>query len=785
MSTIYEQLNPEQQKAVYQTEGPLLILAGAGSGKTRTLTHRIAYLIDEKDVNPWNILAITFTNKAAGEMRERVDRLVEFGAESIWVSTFHSTCVRILRRHIESLGYSTSFSIYDTDDQKTLLHQVMKKLDVDQKMYKDRVVMKYISSAKDNLISPEKFCKDASGDYRMMQIGEIYTEYQEALKKNNALDFDDLIMKTVELFRTNEEVLDYYQNRFRYIMVDEYQDTNTAQFELVRLLAAGSRNLCVVGDDDQSIYKFRGANIRNILDFETYFPEAVVIRLEQNYRSTQNILDAANDVIRNNTGRKEKRLWTENEAGKKVTLKGYDNAIVEADQITEEIRNAHHAGAAYSDYAILYRTNAQSRALEERLVNKGIPYQLVGGINFYQRKEIKDILAYLKTVDNGSDDISAARIINVPKRGIGAATIGKVQAFAAEQGISFYEALQNAPYIPTLSRSRALSKIQHFVEQISLFRTMAENYPLHELIENVLETSGYMQELENDDTIENQTRLENIQEFINKAADYEDHAEGEATLSAFLEEVALVADIDRMDEEEDKVILMTLHSAKGLEFDYVYLCGMEDGLFPSSMSINSDDPSDLEEERRLAYVGITRARKELTLTWARQRMVNGETRYSRVSRFCTEIPASVLSTNTRGNGMYGSGAYGTGKSESSVHRYSETESSAYGYSGSAGSANATGLTGSSSYGMGGHKAQSGSFVPIRKQVDKEALGRQFKVEKMDSLSYEVGDRVKHIKFGEGTVLSIINGKRDYEVSVNFDKFGQKRMFASFAKLQKI
>lgn len=768
MNTIYELLNPEQQKAVYQTEGPLLILAGAGSGKTRTLTHRIAYLIDEKEVNPWNILAITFTNKAAGEMRERVDRLVEFGAESIWVSTFHSTCVRILRRHIECLGYTTSFSIYDTDDQKTLLHQVLKKLDVDPKMYKDRVVMKYISAAKDNLISPEQFCKEATGDYRQMRIGDIYTEYQEQLKKNNALDFDDLIVKTVELFRNNPEVLENYQNRFRYIMVDEYQDTNTAQFELIRLLADKYRNLCVVGDDDQSIYKFRGANIQNILGFETYFPDATIIRLEQNYRSTQNILNAANEVIKNNTGRKEKSLWTENEEGRRVKLKMYDTAMQEADHITDELMVAHDDGFAYKDCAILYRTNAQSRVLEERMVNKGIPYQLVGGVNFYQRKEIKDILAYLKTIDNGSDDISVARIINVPKRGIGATTIGRVQAFADDQGISFYEALRNAEYIPSLAKGRAVNKLVNFVEQIAVFRVLEKNHTLSELIEAVLDKTGYRQELEDEDTIEAQTRLENIQEFINKAVDYEKNAKGEVSLSAFLEEVALVADIDRMDEEEDKVLLMTLHSAKGLEFDKVYLCGMEDGLFPSSMSINSDDPGDLEEERRLAYVGITRAKKELTLTGARQRMVNGETRYSRVSRFCTEIPPILLDTNTGRRltaGIHFSGTGGNSTGNGNVHQ-----------------------TGGSSQQADFHsrrtfaaKSGNGSFS----EAAKSGLGRQFKVEKMDTLSYEVGDRVKHIKFGEGIVLSIIDGKRDFEVTVDFDQVGTKRMFASFAKLKKI
>ncbi len=794
MSSIYERLNPQQQEAVYQTEGPLLILAGAGSGKTRTLTHRIAYLIDEADVNPWNILAITFTNKAAGEMRERVDQLVEFGAESIWVSTFHSTCVRILRRHIEYLGYSNNFSIYDTDDQKTLLHLVMKKLDIDTKMYKDRVVMKYISSAKDQLISPEQFCKEAAGDFRQMRIGDIYTEYQEQLKKNNALDFDDLIVKTVELFRNYPEVLEYYQNRFQYIMVDEYQDTNTAQFELVHLLAKKYRNLCVVGDDDQSIYKFRGANIQNILGFEQYFPDAKIIRLEQNYRSTQNILNAANEVIRNNSGRKEKSLWTENEEGRKVKLKLYDNAIQEADQVTEELIQAHNRGYDYKDCAILYRTNAQSRVLEERMVYKGIPYQLVGGVNFYQRKEIKDLLAYLKTIDNGNDDLAAARIINVPKRGIGATTIGRVQAFADEQGISFFEALRNAEYIPTLAKGRAVSKLLKFVEQISVFRTMAENYSISELIENILDKTGYREDLENDDTIEAQTRLENIQEFINKAVDYE-KKEAEPSLSAFLEEVALVADIDRMDENDDKVLLMTLHSAKGLEFDKVYLCGMEDGLFPSWMSINSEDPSDLEEERRLAYVGITRARKELTLTGARQRMVNGETHYQKISRFCTEIPMNLLDTNIRkrsedvlgANSAERGSRFGGGMTERGTHFCGGITERGTHFGGSMGE---RGRLGSMGEGSGVNFKSERTFAAhagahANKDTIKSGLGRQFKVEKMETLPYEINDRVRHIKFGEGTVLQIQDGKRDFEVTVEFDQVGTKKMFASFAKLVKI
>ena len=639
--SIYDTLNPKQKEAVLHTDGPLLILAGAGSGKTRVLTHRIAYLIDECGVNPWNIMAITFTNKAAGEMRERVDNLVGFGAESIWVSTFHSSCVRILRRHIENLGYTTSFSIYDSDDQKTLMRQVFKTLDIDTKQFKERSVLSAISSAKDKLITPEEFLLNAGGDFREKKTGEIYKEYQKQLKKNNALDFDDLIVKTVELFQNNPQILDYYQERFRYIMVDEYQDTNMAQFKLVSLLASKYRNLCVVGDDDQSIYRFRGADIQNILSFENTFPGTMVIKLEQNYRSTQNILDAANEVIRHNFGRKDKTLWTANGEGDKILFKQFDTAKDEADFVVRQIRDS---GYSYQDQAVLYRTNAQSRLLEERCIFYNVPYRLVGGVNFYQRKEIKDILAYLKTIANGVDDLSVIRIINVPKRGIGATTIGRVTAFASEHNMSFYDTLKEAKQIPGIGK--AAEKISRFIAQMEVFRAMAysEEYSMKDLIDHILEDTGYGEELQEEGEIEAQTRLENIEELINKAAAYEEDSE-HPTLDEFLEQVALVADIDNVDDTEDRVTLMTLHSAKGLEFPKVYLVGMEDGLFPGMMSIMSDDKTEMEEERRLCYVGITRAKKELVLTAARQRMINGETRWSKPSRFINEIPSNLLDTD--------------------------------------------------------------------------------------------------------------------------------------------
>ncbi len=758
--SVYESLNPMQREAVLSTEGPLLVLAGAGSGKTRVLTHRVAYLIEEKGVAPWNIMAITFTNKAAGEMRERVDRLVEQGAEAVWVSTFHSSCVRILRRHITYLGYDTNFTIYDADDQKTLMKQVLKTLEMDPKQYRERAVLAKISSAKDKLLTPDEMEKQAGADYRARQEARIYREYQEQLKKNNALDFDDLIVKTVELLSQFPEVRDYYQERFRYIMVDEYQDTNYAQFQLVSLLAGKYKNHCVVGDDDQSIYKFRGADIRNILDFEEAFPGAKVIKLEQNYRSTGHILDAANDVIRNNQGRKEKKLWTENGEGDKVRFRQFDQAYEEADAVVKEIRDS---GCGYKDCAVLYRTNAQSRLFEEKCLLYNIPYRLVGGVNFYQRKEIKDILAYLKTIANGRDDLAVLRIINVPKRGIGAASIAKAEIFASANGYSMYDALARAKAIPSLGKTA--EKIQKFVDLIEDFREKERSgrYSLKELIQDVLTRSGYQAELEAEGDVEGETRLENIEELINKAASYENGSD-EPSLGEFLEEVALVADVDRMEDSEDRVTLMTLHSAKGLEFDNVWLCGMEDGLFPSMMAIASDDPDGVEEERRLCYVGITRARKRLTLTAARQRMIKGETRWSKVSRFVEEIPTDLLEASrlTPPSSNRSSAAFGD--PDLPWNRPARP-------------------AGVSSFGKGGnaYASRTASFA----SGAAPAFGKAFSVAKADRLEYGEGDRVSHIKFGEGTVKEIKDGGKDFEVTVEFDKAGQKRMFASFAKLKKI
>ena len=739
--TIYDTLNPMQQEAVRCTEGPLLILAGAGSGKTRVLAHRAAYLIGERHVNPWNIMAITFTNKAAGEMRERVDKLVGLGSESIWVSTFHSTCVRILRRFIEALGYGKNFSIYDSDDQRTLMKQVFHLLNVEPKQFKERQVLGVISHAKDQLIGPEEFLLNAGSDFRLKKTGEIYQEYQRQLKRNNALDFDDLIVKTVELFRTNPQILEYYQDRFRYIMVDEYQDTNMAQFQLVKLLAAKYRNLCVVGDDDQSIYRFRGADIRNILSFEESFPGAKVVKLEQNYRSTQNILDAANEVIRNNQGRKEKRLWTANETGAPVRFCQFDTAREEADFVLSQIRKSDFS---LKDQAVLYRTNAQSRLFEERCIFYNIPYRLVGGVNFYQRREIKDVLAYLKIIANGEDDLATLRVINVPKRGIGAASMNKVTVFASVNQLSLYEALEDAKMVPGLGK--AVGKIEGFVKQIEALRAMAGpgGCSIKDLIEGVLEQTGYAKELEQEGEEEAKERLANIGELVNKAAAFEAES-GSRSLDEFLEQVALVADVDSLNQSEERVTLMTLHSAKGLEFPKVYLAGMEEELFPSAMAVFSPDPTDLEEERRLCYVGITRAQKELVLTAARKRMVNGETRWHAVSRFVDELPQEQAELEF----FDPLAAYKQEKRE-----------------------------------IKGAADTAPKALPWN-QSPKPSFGKTFTVEKQDHLDYEEGDRVSHQKFGTGTVAEIKDGGKDFEVTVDFDRAGRKKMFASFAKLKKI
>lgn len=763
---VLDTLNKEQAEAVVSTEGPLLILAGAGSGKTRVLTYRTAYLIEECGVNPYNIMAITFTNKAAGEMRERIDDMVGYGSESIWVSTFHSTCVRILRRFIDRLGYGTNFTIYDADDQKTLIKDICKKLDIDTKIHKEKTFLNVISSAKDEMIDPIEFENRFSGDFVKRKQAQVYREYQNALKQNNALDFDDLLVKTVELFKLDKQVLEHYQDRFRYIMVDEYQDTNTVQFELIRLLAMKYKNLCVVGDDDQSIYKFRGANIYNILNFEKHFEDAKVIKLEQNYRSTQNILDAANSVISNNVGRKDKKLWTDNGAGERIVFEQLDSAYEEADYVARDIASKVRKGTAlYKDCAVLYRTNAQSRMFEEKFISSNIPYKIVGGVNFYARKEIKDILAYLKTIDNGHDDLAVRRIINVPKRGIGATTINRVVSYADEKEIDFYTALRYAAEIPGVGRAE--SKIAPFVMFIQSLKARAKMDSVAQLIQAILDETGYLDDLKAEGTDESQQRIENIDEFISKAVDYEIGAEN-PTLSGFLEEVALVADIDSFDENSDYVVLMTLHSAKGLEFPNVYLAGMEDGLFPSYMSITSEDAaSEIEEERRLAYVGITRAKQQLVITSAKMRMVRGETQFNKVSRFVKEIPKELLKgeiyePGRRNDDLDSPSTASTFRKAKETFKKTPTYGTEYTTS------------------FNSSRQRIPTYTPVTNQ--KSFASRNTA---SSTLSYKVGDRVSHVKFGAGKVTSIVEGGRDYEVTVDFDKCGTKKMFASFAKLKKI
>lgn len=774
---IYEALNPEQMKAVLHDKGPLLILAGAGSGKTRVLTYRIAYLIEHREVNPWNILAITFTNKAASEMRERVDRIIGSGSENIWVSTFHSACVRILRRYIDTIGYGRSFTIYDTDDQKSLMRDVCKYLSIDNKKINERSILSTISRAKDELISPEEFEKNAHGDYLQKKYAAAYMEYQKRLQRSNALDFDDLIYKTVELFHNNDEALGYFQNRFRYIMVDEYQDTNTAQFELIRLLSSGCNelgeheyNLCVVGDDDQSIYKFRGANIRNILNFEHAFPDTRVIKLEQNYRSTKNILNTANEVIRNNSERKDKTLWTDNEEGEPVHYTQFDTDYDEADSITAEIkRTVDNGKASYNDFAILYRTNAQSRIFEEKLVLRNIPYRIIGSVNFYARREVKDLLAYLKTIDNGLDNMAVKRIINVPRRGIGLTSIDRIEGYSLDNEFSFYEALVRYEHIPGLER--AASKIVPFISLIEGLRRRLkeENYSLKELIDDILDSTGYLRELEEENSDEARDRIANIDELINKVASYEENTEEKPTLSGFLEEVALVSDIDSLDENSDRVVLMTLHSAKGLEFPYVYLCGMEEGIFPGYRSIYADNPQEeIEEERRLCYVGFTRAKKCLSLSAAKKRMLRGDTQFNRPSRFIQEIPHYLLVTRApEGRGVSGGKSYnGRSLSESN------------GIPSGGGISQINDISGSK--GITELGKMPSSYVPYSMPEAKNISGSN-----MGTLDYGVGDTVKHIKFGLGIVTNITKGGKDYEVTVDFPKFGPKKLLSSFANLVRI
>ena len=738
----FEQLNPMQKKAVLQKDGPVLILAGAGSGKTGALTVRISHLLEE-GVRLWNILAITFTNKAAREMKERVEGLVGAQAADIWISTFHSSCVRILRRDIDKLGYSRNFSIYDTDDQEKVMKECFKRLNFSttDKRFTIKAALHEISRQKEELVSWEEYAQKTEGDLFKVNVAKVYETYQKMLKDSDALDFDDLIYKTVQLLKTNPGVLEYYQERFRYIMVDEYQDTNTSQYELVRLLAAKYRNICVVGDDDQSIYGWRGANIRNILDFEKDFPNTTVIKLEQNYRSTKNILTAANQVICHNITRKEKELWTENEQGSMIHLHKADNEFEEGRYVAEKIMDLVSKGRKYSDFAVLYRTNAQSRAVEDQLVRKGIPYRLFGGVRFYERKEIKDIISYLKVLANENDNIAIRRIINVPKRGLGDTSVEKVAAFAIENGISFYRSLERAEEITQLrTRSKKFSEFFYFLESL---KQDAQTLPVVDIIDAVVRRTGYLQELEQENTDEALMRIENIDEFITKAAEYEKTAL-EPSLSGFLEELALVADIDNYSEEDDTIVLMTLHSAKGLEFPYVFMVGMEEGLFPSNRTILYGDEHALEEERRLCYVGITRAREELYLTYAKTRMHQGLTQYNAPSRFLKEIPETLLDAPA-------------------IQAVQKPK-----FISPRGMAAAKKFDKPSPYGMS----------QLKKQEETAQSAPQ-------AVSVMVGDSVRVPKYGIGTVKDIQRIDDDVEIEVSFPDKGSKKFKGKFSKMKKV
>lgn len=729
-------LNPEQKKAVQTTNGPLLIMAGAGSGKTRVLTHRIAYLMVEKDVAPWSILAITFTNKAAREMKERIGKLLGPDAENIWISTFHSMCVRILRRDIDRIGYSRNFSILDSTDQQSVIKQILKDLNIDSKQYDYRALQSAISSAKNELINSDEYSKTAAGPYGKV-VSNVYNDYEKRLRKNQALDFDDLIMKTILLFERVPEVLNYYQRKFQYIHVDEYQDTNRAQYMLVKLMASRFKNLCVVGDSDQSIYRWRGADIANILSFEKDYPNANVIFLEQNYRSTKRILQAANEVISNNSNRKPKKLWTENFEGNKIQYYNADNEQAEAAFVVGKILELKKENKSLKDIAVLYRTNAQSRVMEEYLLKSNLSYTIVGGVKFYDRKEIKDILAYLRLISNPHDDISLRRIINVPKRGIGSTSLDKIADFALMQDTSMFDALENIDLIGLSPKIRKAS--MEFTELIKGYTNMQEYLSVTELVEEVLEKSGYRDMLKAEKSLESQSRLENLDEFLSVTQNFEKVSE-DKSLVAFLTDLALVADIDQLDKEElpqEHITLMTLHSAKGLEFPVVFLLGMEEGVFPHSRSLMDDE--EMEEERRLAYVGITRAEQELYLTNAQMRTLFGRTNLHPVSRFISEIPEDLL-VNLRAEER---------------KKMTSMQSNRGGFS---------------------SRRAAVASQPVKSPVNTG--GSKF--------DWSVGDKVQHKKWGTGTVVSVKGEGDKKELDIAFPSpTGIKRLLAAFAPIEKV
>lgn len=762
MKDILEGLNDKQYEAVINTDGPCLVIAGAGSGKTKVLTHKIAYLLNEKNIKPWNVLAITFTNKAANEMKSRVETLVGEAAKEIWMGTFHSICVKILRNFIDRIGYEKSFIIFDTSDQKTLVKECLKSLEIDDKMFTDRAVLSEISNAKNEMLEPVQYAMRAGGDYRKEKIARVYAMYQQKLKENNAVDFDDIINLTIKILAENPDVLEYYNDKFKYILVDEYQDTNKSQFTLVTMLAAKYGNITVVGDNDQGIYSFRGADISNILNFEKDFPGTKIIKLEQNYRCTGNILNAANAVIKNNVVKYEKKLWTENDIGELPNFFCGDNEYDEATYVVEQInRLRREEYLKYSDFSVLYRMNAQSRAIEDILRREDIPYKIIGGLKFYERKEIKDIIAYLRLIYNPSDNLSLKRIINEPKRGVGKTSIDNISKLSDSSNISMYEIIKNAA---DFGLNRVFVNTRDFVEQMEYLMAKKDELKISELIKETLNKTGYTKALENENSVEAETRIQNLEEFLTVAMEFEEES-AENSLGEFLEGITLSSDIDGMEDEEDSVTLMTLHSAKGLEFPVVFLVGMEEGIFPGYKSIG--EPKELEEERRLCYVGITRARQYLFLTCAKQRTIFGSTTYNAASRFIEEIPKEYLQgyeDTFKDNDSYSDSSYKWeyGKS-SKVTTYKMNDMTSSGIEKSK-------KTSTSGYNF---KTPESFLSNLNKKSETT----------VDLSQYQAGVRVFHKKFGEGIINYVEKEGDDLKVDINFDKVGHKRLMAKFANLQ--
>lgn len=757
---IIEELNDKQREAVLAVDGPCLVIAGAGSGKTKVLTHKIAYMIGEKHVAPWNILAITFTNKAANEMKERVEKLVGDVAKNMWIGTFHAICVRILRRYIDRIGFTPSFVIFDTTDQKSIIKECMKDLKIDDKMFNERSFMAEISNAKNDMIEPAEYAKRTNNEMRKEVISKVYTEYQKRLKENNALDFDDIINYTIQILMSDAEALEYYSEKFKYVLVDEYQDTNKAQFTLITILSARNGNITVVGDNDQGIYSFRGADISNILNFERDFPGTKIIKLEQNYRCTKNILKVANEVIKNNEVKYEKKLWTENDEGNKVTANMLDNEYDEASYIVGRIQHLKsHEYYKFSDFAVLYRMNTQSRSIEDILRREDIPYKIVGGLKFYERKEIKDIMAYLRLVYNTKDNLSLKRIINEPKRGVGKTSLDKVQEIADKEGISMYDVIKDAS---SYGLNRVYMATREFVSCIDELVRVQNDMPVSALTQKILKDTGYIKALQLEDTKEAENRIENLEEFITVTIEFEEEAEND--LGHFLESISLSSDIDGLEDEVEQVTLMTLHSAKGLEFPVVFMAGMEEGIFPGHRSI--EEPNGIEEERRLCYVGITRAKENLYMTCAKSRTVFGSTSYNGISRFLLEIPEEFLSEDSS-----------LGKSDND----DKFEDRDYGWS--YGGANAKKFDISSSFSFG-KKAPASGFAFKTPESFLNGLNKKTG-ESVDISKYKQGTRVFHKKFGEGTINYVEEEGEDYKVDISFDKVGHKRLMAKYAGLEVI